>query len=83
LHAKKKERVGFEQLNDIFIAAAPLDKEAPKRAEVVGSNPTRSISFVPVNYGIELNSILTIVYKTLLGIACKNYLILELTRRNP
>jgi hypothetical protein len=40
---RKKGQVGFEQLNDISIAAAPLDKESPKRAEVVGSNPTRSI----------------------------------------
>jgi hypothetical protein len=30
-------------------------------AEVVGSNPPRSISFIQVNYGIELNSVLTIV----------------------
>jgi hypothetical protein len=37
---RKKGQVGFEQLNDISIAAAPLDKESPKRAEVVGSNPT-------------------------------------------
>jgi hypothetical protein len=32
-------------------------------AEVVGSNPTRSISFVLVNYGIVLNSILITVEK--------------------
>jgi hypothetical protein len=30
-------------------------------AEVVGSTPTRSISSIPVNYGIELSSFLMIV----------------------
>jgi hypothetical protein len=45
---KKVERVGFEQLSFLSIAAATfrLDVELSlKRAEVVGSNPTRSISY--------------------------------------
>ena len=42
--------------NDNFHSCLPL-----KKAEVVGSNPTRSISFILVKYGIELSSFLTIV----------------------
>jgi hypothetical protein len=45
---KKVERVGFEQLSFLSIAAATfrLDVELSlKRAEVVGSTPTRSISY--------------------------------------
>jgi hypothetical protein len=53
------EQVGFEQA--YIFAKLPEDKIEHLRAEVAGSNPTRSSFINLVIYGIELSLFLTIV----------------------
>jgi hypothetical protein len=56
---KKSERVGFEPFSldgchQIELLIVDRKSDLRKLAEVVGSTPTRSISFNLVNYGIKM-----------------------------
>jgi hypothetical protein len=62
---KRVERVGFEQSNSLPLLTIWIEghRELPlkRAAEVVGSNPTRSIFINLVKYGIKLSLFSVIV----------------------
>jgi hypothetical protein len=76
--------VGFEQFS--IFNRCPfrqiIKSETRKQAEVVGSTPTRSISSILANYGIELSLFWTVVgqkFQAMSLLDRKNFLTIYLT----